>query len=228
MSNLMKIHSEVVKRIGCYLLGTRDKGFILRPNFTKSFECYVDADYCGNWNPLVAEDPSTAKSRTGYVITYMGCLLCGHLAYKLCLLSALQRPSTLLFRQRCVMSFLLTEPKETGYDVQDKPTHCKLFEDNSGALEFARVAKYRPRTRHINAAWHHFRSSSRFCRSIRNHSSATSSPSKYHWRTSSVSASSSLAGNYGHSERRSERIMGFDQARSHWTRAKFRWASNLS
>jgi hypothetical protein len=57
------------------------------------------------------------------------------------------------------MMDLLIELKEMGYDVITKPTvHCKLFEDNSGALEFARVAKYRPRTRHINAAWHHFRS----------------------------------------------------------------------
>jgi hypothetical protein len=35
---------------------------------------------------------------------------------------------------------------------------CKLFEDNSGVLEQARVDKYWLRTRHINAAWHHFRS----------------------------------------------------------------------
>jgi hypothetical protein len=41
--------------------------------------------------------------------------------------------------------------------VQNKPTvHCKLFEDNSGTLEFARLAKYQPCTRHINAAWHCF------------------------------------------------------------------------
>jgi Reverse transcriptase (RNA-dependent DNA polymerase) len=73
MANPMKIHGEAVKRIGRYLLGTRDKGFILRPDPNKSFECYVDADYCGNWNPLATEDPSTAKSRSGYVITYMGC-----------------------------------------------------------------------------------------------------------------------------------------------------------
>jgi hypothetical protein len=32
-----------------------------------------------------------------------------------------------------------------------------LLEDNSGAFEQAKTAKYRPRTRHINAAWHHFR-----------------------------------------------------------------------
>jgi hypothetical protein len=54
---------------------------------------------------------------------------------------------------------LLAEMSDKGFQVQSKPTvHCKLFEDDSGALEQARVAKYRPRTRHINAAWHHFRS----------------------------------------------------------------------
>jgi hypothetical protein len=34
---------------------------------------------------------------------------------------------------------------------------CKLFPDNGGAFEQAKMAKYQPRTRHINAAWHHFR-----------------------------------------------------------------------
>jgi hypothetical protein len=50
------------------------------------------------------------------------------------------------------MMDLLNEMKERGHDVQLHPTvHCKLFEDNSGALEFARVAKCQPRTQHINA-----------------------------------------------------------------------------
>eukprot|EP00957_Ditylum_brightwellii_P087858 6690782-Ditylum_brightwellii.AAC.1 len=35
---------------------------------------------------------------------------------------------------------------------------CKVFEDNSGALELARVPKMRPRTKHINIVMHHFRS----------------------------------------------------------------------
>jgi hypothetical protein len=41
------------------------------------------------------------------------------------------------------MMDLLSELKEKGFEVQNKPTvHCKLFKDNSGVLEFARVAKY--------------------------------------------------------------------------------------
>ena len=35
-------HAEAVKRIGRYLMGTKDKGVILDPK-VNSFECYVDA-----------------------------------------------------------------------------------------------------------------------------------------------------------------------------------------
>ena len=37
--------------------------------------------------------------------------------------------------------------------------HCKAFEDNSGALEMAKVPKMRPRTKHLNNVYHHFRES---------------------------------------------------------------------
>jgi hypothetical protein len=54
---------------------------------------------------------------------------------------------------------LLKEMKSQGYDVVDTPLiKCKLLEDNSGVFEQAKKAKYQPRTRNINAAWHHFRS----------------------------------------------------------------------
>ena len=34
---------------------------------------------------------------------------------------------------------------------------CKAFEDNRGTLELAMVPKMRPRTKHINIKYHHFR-----------------------------------------------------------------------
>jgi hypothetical protein len=152
-----------VKHIGRYLLGTRDKGYVLRPDLTQSFECYVDADYCGNWDPLNMDDPNTAKSQSGYVITYLGCpLVWASRLQTIFALSTLEAEYIALSTALCnviPMMDLLNELKEMGHDVQSHLTvHCKLFEDNSGALEFAQVAKYRPRTRHINAAWHHFRS----------------------------------------------------------------------
>ena len=34
---------------------------------------------------------------------------------------------------------------------------CNAFEDNMGALELSKVPKMRPRTKHINIKYHHFR-----------------------------------------------------------------------
>jgi hypothetical protein len=55
---------------------------------------------------------------------------------------------------------LLKEFHRTGHDIPSvhPQVHCKVFEDNSGAIEIATVLKMRPRTKHINIKYHHFRS----------------------------------------------------------------------
>jgi hypothetical protein len=67
-----RIHEIAVRKIGRYLQGTRDKGYFLNPNNTNNLDCYVDADFAGLWNPNEAQDPTTLKSRTGYVIHFCG------------------------------------------------------------------------------------------------------------------------------------------------------------
>ena len=54
----------------------------------------------------------------------------------------------------------MQELKDEGFiDANPIPQiHCTAFEDNSGALELARTPKMRPRTKHINIVYHHFRS----------------------------------------------------------------------
>jgi hypothetical protein len=54
----------------------------------------------------------------------------------------------------------LKEMKEHGFRIKTAvpKIHCRVFEDNSGALEIAKTHKYRPRTKHINVKLHHFRS----------------------------------------------------------------------
>jgi hypothetical protein len=60
--------------------------------------------------------------------------------------------------------FLVQEICEKGFQVIcTKPyLYCKVFEDNSGALELARLPKLCPRTKHINVWYHHF------CEHVRN------------------------------------------------------------
>jgi len=73
-SDLKEEHIKAIIHIAKYLNSTKDKGIILRPDYSKSFEVYVDADFAGNRNKSTAvSDSSTAQSRPGYVITYLGC-----------------------------------------------------------------------------------------------------------------------------------------------------------
>jgi hypothetical protein len=54
---------------------------------------------------------------------------------------------------------LVKELQWHGYDfTATKPTvHCKVFEDNSGAIKLAKVPKMRQWTKFINVQYHHFR-----------------------------------------------------------------------
>jgi hypothetical protein len=156
-------HSLAVKMIGRYLQGTQDKGLICTPN-DESFMCYCDADFCGLWNKDIAEtDASTARSRTGYVIKFAGCpvVWASKLQTEIALSSTESEYVALSQSLRDVIPLmnLVKELKKAGFSfpVGNPKLHCKVFEDNSGALEMARIPKMRPRTRHMNIKYHHFR-----------------------------------------------------------------------
>jgi hypothetical protein len=53
---------------------------------------------------------------------------------------------------------LIKEMRERNIPVIcTKPyVYCKVFEDNSGSLELARLPKLCPCTKHINVCYHHF------------------------------------------------------------------------
>jgi hypothetical protein len=163
VSEPKRSHGEAVKRIGRYLLGTRDQGIIIRPQKEKSFECYVDADYLGNWDKRIAsKDPDTAKSRTGFVVKYAGVPIywASRLQTQFALSSAESEFIALSTAMRHVkdLMFLMDEINERLVAVETVPTiYCVAYEDNSAALEIAKYPKMRPRTRTLNVIYHHFR-----------------------------------------------------------------------
>ena len=158
-------HYEAVRYIAKYLKENRDEGIILKPDFSKSLEVWVDADFSGNWHPENADtDESTAKSRSGYLITYAGCPV--HWKSKLqtqIALSSCESEYIALsqsMRDAIPIMDFLQELQDRGFIENTNGTtiKCKAFEDNSGAVELANVPKIRPRTKHINLVYHHFRS----------------------------------------------------------------------
>ena len=159
-------HADAVKRIGRYLKGTPQEGIILRPDTQQSFQCWIDADFAGNWKLEGApHDPMTAKSRSGWIIQYAGCPITW--ASKLQTLTALSTTEaeyvalSMAMHKQLPLIQLLKEVVAHKIDANLQPTtiHCKAFEDHRGALEMAKVPKMRPRTKHLNNVYHHFRES---------------------------------------------------------------------
>jgi hypothetical protein len=67
-------HGETVLYLIHYLKKTRDLGLLFKPDPNKDFECYCDADFSGLCNrAFTPVDPSTSKSRSGWIIFYVGC-----------------------------------------------------------------------------------------------------------------------------------------------------------
>lgn len=157
-------HAAAVKWIGRYLKGTAHEGTIMKPDRSKGLEVFVDADFAGNWDSkLAGTDRSTARSRHGYYIMYGGIPI----AWKSTLQTEIALSSTesevtglsYALREAIPIMNVLNEMAELGYQINSETprVHCKVFEDNSGAIEIARTEKYRPRTKHLNNRLFHFR-----------------------------------------------------------------------
>jgi hypothetical protein len=95
-------HAFAVKRILRYLQKTNDKGFYLRPNSTLSVDCYVDADFAGNFAAEPSASPDSVKSRTGYIILYRGSPLLWVSKLQSLIALSTMKVNTLPCRNRCV------------------------------------------------------------------------------------------------------------------------------
>jgi hypothetical protein len=156
-------HGRAIRHLSRYLAGTKDKGLIIKPDLSKGFKVWVDSDFCSIWNEeTVPTYPSTARSHTGYVITYAGCLA----SWISCLQTYVAHSSSKAdydalreaLRDTIPMMRLLEEAAAKGIPLSHMTLtfHCTVVEDNSGCIELANIPKLQPRTRHINLKYHHF------------------------------------------------------------------------
>ena len=162
--NPRECHTKAVQQICRYLYGTQNQGLIIDPTDEPLLEVYADAEFGGAWDKATArDDADTARSRIGYLIRYAGVpiLWTSKLATEICLSVTEAEYISLseALRSTIPMLQLLDECYERNLIPSPLATevHCKVFEDNSGALELAKVPKMRPRTKHLNTKYHHFR-----------------------------------------------------------------------
>jgi predicted acetyltransferase len=118
--------------------------------------CYVDADFSRNWD--------TACSHSGFIVSFVGCcpIFWTSKLQTTIVLSTMEVEYIALsnaLRDVIPMVNLLKEMKEYGieHEGNQPPIHCKVLEDNSGALTLATKHQWHPRTKHINSIqYHHF------------------------------------------------------------------------
>ena len=162
-------HYKAVQYIIRYLHGSKHKGLQLTADpKAEQIDCWVDADFSGNYQREEAQDDAdTSRSRTGYLIRYQGCpiIWISRMQTEIDLSTTEVEYVALSESLRDVLPFLsLLEEILHNIDqrlVKKAQFKCKLFEDNQGAVEMCRVPKMRPRTKHINVKYHHFRESVR-------------------------------------------------------------------
>jgi hypothetical protein len=155
-------HELAVRRIVRYLKGTSDKGYFLHPSAQKTLDCYVDADFAGNWMPFTSSDPSSIKSRTGYVILFANCplLWASKLQTEVALSTteveyiALSQAMSDLIPLRYLLEDIISTTNTT---LGSSTTYSTVFEDNRSCVDLIKAPKMNPRTRYIAIKYHHFR-----------------------------------------------------------------------
>ena len=157
-----KSHASAVKTIIRHLHRTSDKGTIVTPTGDLSLDCYVDADFAGLHGHDPDYAPSSAKSRTGYIIILSGCSILwksflqtkismSTLEYEYSSLSAAMRTLLPLRSNLIEVVNALELPQHITATIR-----CRVFEDNNGALLLANNQRITNRTKYFLVKWHFF------------------------------------------------------------------------
>ena len=158
-------HASAVKTIVRYLSGTADKGTLLSVPSSFQITAFPDSDFAGLFQRDPDDSPSSAKSRSGYVIKFCN----SPLLWK----SQLQ-PSIALSTSeseyyslsQCMRSLLpIRSLLLEFFDVVDAPApfdafapniQTVVFVDNTSALALAREQNITSRNRHYHCRFHFF------------------------------------------------------------------------
>ena len=156
-------HAKAIKMIVRYLDGTVDQGIIV-PAFSGNFvlRCYVDADFAGLYKVDPSDDPTSAKSRTGFILFLGPCPLIwksylqaevslSTLEAEYAALSAAVRVALPIIRIAQMAVKVVQVPSEFKTTMH---CPCIVFEDNNGALTLAATQRTTSRTKYFNVKYH--------------------------------------------------------------------------
>ncbi len=156
-----------MKRIGRYLKGTRTRGLVLNADDDLAIELFVDADFAGMHGYEDPDDPTSTRSRTGYVICIAKCpvLWVSKLQTETALSTMHAEYIALATAMRDLIPFKRIAEEVCRHMNLSKDklavikTKTVVHEDNSGALTLANLEPGRstPTSKFFNVKYHWFR-----------------------------------------------------------------------
>lgn len=157
-------HGQAIKRIARYLIGTSDKGIVFTPDLQQGLNCYVDADFAGQFGYEDDQDPVSVKSRAGFTLTLFGCPIIwqSKLMTEICLSSTAAEcvAFSVAMREALPMRVLLKEMSARLKlpEVGNSLIRSTAFEDNQGCLSLVNVPKMSTRNKCLSLKYHFFHS----------------------------------------------------------------------
>ena len=158
-------HELAVKRIGRYLMHTRDKGLVMTPSEHLNINAYPDADFAGLYGFESSADPVCVRSRTGFIITVANCPILWHSKLQTETAMSTMEAEVVAFASCCRELFPIIDLVDevgnaVGISSSDKAKmHIIIHEDNAGALILAKTLppQFTPRSKHYAVKTHWFR-----------------------------------------------------------------------
>jgi hypothetical protein len=151
-----------MKTILRYLKKTEFKGTVVKPTDHLHFDMWVDADFAGLYGREDDRDPTSAKSRTGYIISLSDWPLIWksqlqtHLSQST--LEAEYSALSYALKTYLPLKWLVVELIEAINHpaLEGSTIRAQVFEDNMGAYYLATNQRITNRTKYFIVKWHWF------------------------------------------------------------------------
>jgi hypothetical protein len=157
-------HEAAVKRIARYLKGTRNQGFIMKPNDKLELEMFADSDFAGLFNVESKDDPVSVRSRTGAVITLSGVPVTWSSKLQTEIATSTMHAeyialSTAMRDLIPITNTLNDICNKLNIEREQESKIVRVFEDNEGAMKLANspLPKVTPQSKHFAVKYHWFR-----------------------------------------------------------------------
>jgi len=156
-------HELALKRIGCYLKQTPDRGMVMNPSsIVCKIDAYPDADFAGMYGHEEHTDPACTKNRIGFIIIFADCPVFWQSKLQTEMALSTMVANIIALSACCrelfpIMDMVSSVTKSVKLPIGKTTMNVSIHEDNLGALVLVKTLppQFTPRSKYyvIKTIW---------------------------------------------------------------------------